>query len=131
MNKIGMYINSLNTMLKNVSERSPVCEKLTSNYYYRIWDSGICEFWGIYETTPSSSDWKVYVDQNLYYTNITAGIPDVFREEPQFVEANIRNCGTNVGWCANSRIIGNNLIITVVRNGNTGLLSIQYHLIGR
>lgn len=97
---------------------------------YEKYASGDCECWGQYEINSSSITWNAYLSTGLNYGNTRVLYP--FNITDAIINATVNYCGGNVGWVSTANAIDNTQTsITVVRNGNSGALTINIHVKGK
>ena len=97
---------------------------------YEKYASGDCECWGQYEINSSSITWNAYLSTGLNYGNTR--VPYPFNITDAIINATVNYCGGNVGWVSTANAYDNTQTsITVVRNGNSGTLTINIHVKGK
>lgn len=97
---------------------------------YEKYASGDCECWGQYEINSSSITWNAYLSTGLNYGNTRVAYP--FNITDAIINATVNYCGGNVGWVSTANAYDNTQTsITVVRNGNSGTLTINIHVKGK
>ena len=97
---------------------------------YEKYASGDCECWGQYEINSSTMTWNAYLSTGLNYGNTRVAYP--FNITDAIINATVNYCGGNVGWVSTANAYDNTQTsITVVRNGNSGTLTINIHVKGK
>lgn len=107
----------------------------TGTYEYTTYMNGRIEYRGYYEWTPTTSSYYVYTDisSTMYYLPCSLPIinTDLFKTVYYSIVV-CRRAGENVGWAATVPIPdGKNLRVIIVRNNNTGVVGIEYYIVGR
>lgn len=104
-----------------------------TGYQFIKWNSGRLELRQLITfTTPNTTNWSSYITTNYYYGNHQVDInPTIPFVSVQWWQCQMRSCGSNVGWVANSSAGTAKLNTTVVRNGNSGTVTIEFYVIGR
>lgn len=117
---------------ESLLNRVHVVETGTSGIWkYRKWSDGTAECWG--RTSSSSFTWSTYTT-GLYYNsnNWLISLPFAFKDTNYVVTANTYYVGGAVGWVANANAYDSSTFkLTIVRNGNTGDVYVNIHVIGR
>ena len=97
---------------------------------YQKYASGIAECHGQYEINSSTMTWNAYLSTGLNYGNTRVAYP--FNITDAIINATVNYCGGNVGWVSTANAYDNTQTsITVVRNGNSGTLTINIHVKGK
>lgn len=127
---------SYGTRIDVLESHDYIVEQGTSGAWtYRKWASGIAECWCSIRT--SSLTWTAYMaspsaNPYLYYS---AGwnfyLPFTFADTSYVVNANALEVGPNFGWVARGSKTDSSFTLYIVRNGNTGSVSMDVMVKGR
>lgn len=130
--ELNAFLDSLNRNFRGSVDW--VVEEGTSGIWkYRKWDSGIAECWGMAEISGLS--WSSYTTGGIAtnYNSSPAQIPmptSLFTSI-ESINANTHYAGSNVGWVANTTYSATAVLLTFVRNGNTGVMRAFINIKGR
>ena len=107
-----------------------IVEQGTSGIWtYQKYASGVCECHGQFEINSSSITWNAYLSTGLNYGNFRVSYP--FNITDAIINATVNYCGGNVGWVSTANAYDNTQTsITVVRNGNSGTITVNIHVKG-
>lgn len=96
---------------------------------YQKYASGVCECHGQFQINSSSVTWNAYLSTGLNYGNFRVSYP--FNITDAIINATVNYCGGNVGWVSTANAYDNTQTsITVVRNGNSGTITVNIHVKG-
>ena len=103
-------------------------EGTSGNWTYCKWNSGKVDCWGY--VSSSSLSWHAY-PTSLYYNSpaLTATFP--FAIYSSRISATVTYCGGNIGWALATHASDTASNISIVRNGNSGLVVVDIIVHGR
>lgn len=120
----GFYLNG-ETIADVIVEQGT-----SGGWNYRKYASGDVECWRQYEINSTSITWNAYLSTGLNYGNFRVSYP--FNITDAVITATLNYCGGNVGWISTANAYDNTQTsLTVVRNGNSGTLTVNINVKGK
>ena len=107
-----------------------VAQGTSGIWTYQKYASGIAECHGQFSIDSSNITWSAYLSTGLNYGNTR--VPYPFNITDAIINATLNYCGGNVGWVSTANAYDNTQTsVTIVRNGNSGALTINIHVKGK
>lgn len=90
--------------------------------------SGACELWAKLSIESTSVTWTTFASN---FKTGEAGITYPFNITDAIIDATMDTCGANIGWIAQAKATANTGgTLTIVRDGNTGTMTVNIHIKG-
>ena len=132
--ELNTFLDSLNRNFRG-SVDWIVEENTDGIWTYRKWDSGIAECWC--SASTSALTWTSYMaspsaNPYLYYSSgWNFDLPFTLTDSSYVINATCLVIGPNFGWIARGSKTTSSFILYIIRNGNSGLCSVDINVKGR